>query len=298
MKVLTEKYPKGTLKYQKTDGRYIDNYLYDNLKLMAGQIVKDMTFLGVIFSSTLEVGTGKSVFATQIGEVWAELIKEMHGKECPFTTNNVVWRAKELIDRSFDVPKYSMILLDEWEDAHYWSELGITLRTFFRKCRQQNLFILMIIPNFFQLPMSYAIGRSIFAIDVYFGKGFSRGNFKFYGFKSKRRLFLNGKKFHNYNAQASDFDGRFFDGYGVPREDYIKAKALDLEKWETEDKKAKSPEDIWAGFIKLYAPIFKKDYNIPHKAWSDPRKKDRSTISHILSGKNRGNEGVLPVMGD
>ena len=59
MKILEDKYPKGSLKGQKSAGRYIDGYLYKNLEVMADAIVNDMTFMGVIFSSTFEVGTGK-----------------------------------------------------------------------------------------------------------------------------------------------------------------------------------------------------------------------------------------------
>jgi len=235
MKILTDKYPKGTLSGQQSDGRYINDYYYQNLEVLAKTITKDMTFLSVIWSSTLEVGTGKSVFATQMGEAWSYLMKKHHGLDIPFTCNNIVWRPKELIKRAFEVPKYSMILLDEWEDSHYWSELGMTLRAFFRKCRQLNLFIVIIIPNIFQLPMNYATGRSIFGIDVRFENGFERGNFRFYNFNAKRNLYIQGKKIHNFNAQKPTFSGRFTDGYGVPEKEYRKAKALDLEKWEVEE---------------------------------------------------------------
>ena len=206
MKVLEEKYPKGTWKYQKTDGRYIDGLLYKNLELLATKIVKDMTFLGIGFSSTLEVGTGKSVLFTQIGEVWSDLMKKIHNIDVPFAQKNVVFRPEELIERSFQVPQYSCILLDEWEDAHYWSGLGMTLRKFFRKCRQLNLLILIIIPNFFQLPLGYAISRSIFAIDVKFDDELERGGYDFYGFKAKKKLYIKGRKYHDYGVQFPDFN--------------------------------------------------------------------------------------------
>ena len=240
MKILKEKYPKGSFKGQISDGKYIEGYLYENLKLLAKSIVNDMTFLGFIFSSTLEVGTGKSVFATQIGEAWAEIMKVMHNIDVPFSINNVVWRPKELIEKSFKVPKYSYILLDEWEDNHYWSELGMTLRQFFRKCRQLNLFIMCIIPNWFELPKGYAISRSIFAIDVRFEDGFKRGFFRFYDFASKRKLYIKGKKEHNYNVARSSFAGKFTDGYGVPRQEYLDAKKQDLVKYEGEDEEGGS----------------------------------------------------------
>ena len=74
MKYCVEKYPMGSFKGQKSPGKYMDGWLYQNLELLATKIVKDMTFLGVIYSSTLEVGTGKSVLATQIGEAWSDVM--------------------------------------------------------------------------------------------------------------------------------------------------------------------------------------------------------------------------------
>lgn len=244
MKILEEKYPMGSFKLQKTPGRYTDEYLYNNLKILAKKIANDMTFLGIGFSSTLEVGTGKSVMFTQIGEIWTHLVNEIHGTKLTFTQDNIVWRPKALIERCFDVPKYSCILVDEWEDSHYWSELGMTLRQFFRKCRQLNLFILIIIPNFFQLPMNYALGRSVFAIDVKFEGDFNRGYFDFYNFEKKRDLYIRGKKTHNYRIVKPSFQGRFTDGYGIPEKDYRDAKLKDLEQIDGDEVKSAKPETI------------------------------------------------------
>jgi len=242
MKILEEKYPKGTLKGQKTDGRYVDETLYENIKFLSKAILKDMTFLTVVFSSTLEVGAGKSVFASQLGEVWTHLMKQLHGIEVPFDIKHCVFRPKDLIKRSFEVPKYSYIWLDEWEDSHYWSELGMTLRQFFRKCRQLNLFLVLIIPNFFQLPINYAISRSVCAIDVYFEDGFERGYFKFYNFDRKKDLYLNGKKTQNYMVTRPNFSGRFLDGYAVDEKEYRRVKLRDLAEAEAEEDK--SPKQI------------------------------------------------------
>lgn len=228
MKILEDKYPKGTIPGQQTDGRYIDATLYSNLEVLAKKITDDMTFLGFIYSSTLEVGTGKSVLASQLGEAWTFLVNKIHKQDIPFSMNNCVFKPKDLIERSFKVPKYSMIWLDEWEDAHYWSELGITLRQFFRKCRQLNLFMICIIPNFFQLPINYAISRSVFAIDVKFEQGFQRGFFQFYNFDRKKELYIKGKKTQNYGTVRPNFIGRFTNGYAVNEQEYRAAKMRDM----------------------------------------------------------------------
>jgi len=229
MRLFEDRYPKGTFKNQQKAGRYFDGILYENLRTYAKNIVKDMTFLGFISSSTLEVGTGKSVFVQQVAEAWEHLLLAEHGIVRPLDIKGVVFKPEDLIDVSKTLPPYSVIILDEWEDSHYWSKLGITLRQFFRKCRQLNLFMLCIIPNFFELPRGYAISRSAFFIDVYFGEDFQRGLFKFYGFPTKKRLFHKGKKEMDYGVVREDFRGEFTDGYVVGRAEYMEKKRKDLE---------------------------------------------------------------------
>lgn len=232
MRLFPNRYPKGTIPLQREAGRYFDTDLYENLRTYAKNIVKDMTFLGFVSSSTLEVGTGKSVFVQQMGEAWENLLLEEHGIERPLELRGIVFKPEDLIDEALKLPKYSCIILDEWEDAHYWSKLGMTLRQFFRKCRQLNLFMICIIPNFFELPLGYAVSRSAFFIDVYFGDNFERGFFKFYNFPTKKMMFLKGKKTQDYNVVYPNFKGEFRDGYVVPKQDYLDKKRKDLEEKE------------------------------------------------------------------
>lgn len=266
-----EKYPMGSLKRQKTPGRYMDGALHENLKILAKSIVRDMTFLGILYSSTLEVGTGKSVLAQQIAEAYTEQVNIIHkdklAEPITFTTKNIVFRPKDLMERAFQVPKYSCILLDEWEDAHYWSELGTTFRQFFRKCRQLNLFILCIIPNFFQLPMGYAISRSVFAVDVRFAGEFERGYFSFYNFNRKKDLYIRGKKTYNYGVCQPNFSGRFLDGYAVGEEAYREAKYKDMLEAE-EDAETKQPT-ITQLKQEMFKTIAKHLPDIPTDKWSE-----------------------------
>ena len=235
----------GSWKGQKTPGRFMDGWLYKNLDMLSDKIVEDMTFLGIIYSSTLEVGTGKSVLATQIGEAWTELINKKYGKNIPYSVeNNVVWKPKDLIEKAKKIPPYSFILLDEWEDNSYWSELGVSLRQFFRKCRQMNLFMICIIPNWFQLPLSYAVSRSIFAIDVRFDDKLDRGNFAFYNFPTKRMLYINGKRQHNYKVCKPTFMGKFPDGYGVEEKEYRRLKREDMDEYDKNNPVKKNKQQI------------------------------------------------------
>ena len=63
--------------------------------------------------------------------------------------------------------------------------------------------MIIIIPNFFQLPMSYAISRSVFLIDVKFVGEFDRGYFSFYNFNKKKNLYIRGKKAQDYDLTTA-----------------------------------------------------------------------------------------------
>lgn len=275
MKILLDKYPYKSYKGQRSAGKFMDGYLHSNLEVLAKRIVDDMTFMSVIFSSTLEVGTGKSVLATQIGEAWTEIMKNMHNIDVPFTTKNIVWKPKDLIKRAFEVPKYSCIVLDEWEDQTYWSQLGVSLRQFFRKCRQLNLFMVVIIPNWFQLNLSYAISRSVFAIDVKFEKDFQRGYFSFYSFAAKRNLYIKGKKEHNYNVIRPTFNGQFVDGYGVDEQEYRTLKMKDMMEYDDED--SKPPVEIKVKLF-FFEKLHKK-LNWSSKEWAEMLELTQRTIN-------------------
>lgn len=244
MKYCLDKYPMGSFRKQKSAGRFMNDTYYENIKLIAKNVTKDLSILGVCSSSTLEVGAGKSVFLQQTGEAYTEMVNDYHKLNLTFTGKNIVFNSKDLIERAFELPRFSCIILDEWEDANYWSELGKSLRQFFRKCRQLNLFILIIIPNFFQLPMSYAISRSLFFVDVQFRGEFDRGYFSFYNFDRKRQLYIHGKKTQDYKCVQPNFTGRFPNGYAIDDTEYRKMKYLDMLKYDQEEKTKVTLKDI------------------------------------------------------
>jgi len=64
-------------------------------------------------------------------------------------------------------------------------------------CRQKNLFLVIIAPQFHRLTAPVALDRTTFALRTYFAKGTNkRGEFCFYGTKSKAALYEFSKKFH------------------------------------------------------------------------------------------------------
>ena len=50
--------------------------------------------------------------------------------------------------------------------------------------------MILILPDFFELPLNIAITRSNALLDVTYRQGFERGTFKFYGWDKKKLLYL------------------------------------------------------------------------------------------------------------
>jgi len=130
--------------------------------------------------------------------------------------------------------------------------------------------MICIIPNWFQLPLSYAVSRSMFAIDVRFTDKLERGLFAFYNFPAKRILYIAGKRGHNYRVVKPTFMGKFTDGYGVDEQEYRYRKRKDMEEYEKENpvKKTKSmiEKDLQ---IKLLKQFRKNMPNLSTKELAD-----------------------------
>jgi len=229
VKVCEKEFPKGSFPNQKSDGYYMDGYLNENSNILCKRIVDDMQFV-ILVSGHGTVRNGKSTFAQQYGFYLTSKVNETHKLNNTFDLNNIVFRGEDLIETAFKLKPYSVLVLDEGDDLTdaYWSKLSRNLRRFFRKCGQLNLFIVLLIPDFFELPRTYAVTRSNCLIDVFFYKDFRRGYFDFYNLPSKRKLYVKGKKWGDYTAQKSLFQGRFSNVYTIDKEAYNKKKYLDL----------------------------------------------------------------------
>jgi len=265
MKFLEKEFPKGSFPKQQTDGAYINQTLADNLNVYAKQIVKDMHFL-IIISGNDAVGNGKSTLATHVGAYLTNKINELHGINNTFTSSNVALRAKDLVKQSFDNPQYSVNVLDEGDDltTHGMKQSAVELKRYFRKCRQLNQILILILPSFFELPKFYALARSHSLINVKFHGEFERGSFDFYGPKSKKKLYLKGKREWDYDAASPDFYGSFFSTYtffpGLNDEiaAYKKKKYTDMIDDADEDHTQLSPIQVER---MLKAKLFKQVYN-------------------------------------
>jgi len=241
VKVCIPDYPAGSFKGQKTPGFYMDGALSENLDIYARKISDDMQFLGICSSSTFEVRTGKSTLIQQIGSYYTDRVNFHNKTKITFNEKNIVFRSEDLIKRANELPKHSILILDEGDDLteHHSSKIARELKRFFRKSGQLNLFIMLILPNFFELPKNYAISRSNFLINVKFFGEFSRGYFEFYSFNQKKWLYIRGKKNEDWSVASPSFKGRFIGLYTIDEALYRKMKDEDLKNQDEATKERK-----------------------------------------------------------
>jgi len=240
--------------YQKaeitvTKQRFLMNRLLkQQLDIMINAALNDFDSL-MIVDGQIE-GSGKSVLAQQMGFYLANTVGSK------FSVKNIVFTPKEFKAAVLNADKYTVIIWDEaYKGANKFrimSSINQSIMSLLQQIRQRNLFIILVLPYFFDLTSYVAIPRSWFLIHVYlktqidiydqeaqidFNKSvFERGHFRFYSRKAKKTLYFRGKKEYNYNAGRGDFIGNFPNHYTVDEAAYKEKKAnIDMDESEIDE---------------------------------------------------------------
>ena len=188
------------------------------LKVRKRVLTKDRDFV-VVYDG--EEGVGKSVLAMQHAKIL----------DPDFNINRVVFTADDFIKTIKDpnIKKGSAIVLDEaFSSANSRSsltEVNKSMIAVATEMRQKNLFILMVLPSFFDLDRYFAIWRCRALFHLYFTPEEDR-RYILFTKDQKKLLYLYGKKFYNYSKPHSSFPPfNFPNHYVVDEEDYRKKKA-------------------------------------------------------------------------
>lgn len=203
---------------------YLDGYLKTNLDTAKKVIKKDWDMMFII--DGLE-GAGKSVLAQHVAKYL----------DPSLTLDRIVFTPKEFRDAVLKAEKYQVIIYDECflglSSRQSMSLINKALIGLLAQIRQKNLFIVMVLPCFFELDRYAAIWRSRALLHVYCGKDFERGYFSFFNSQRKKDLYMKGKKFYEYIVPPN-FRGRFTKGYCVDDEAY-RQKKLDTMSMDEEE---------------------------------------------------------------
>lgn len=226
--------------YELPDGKkfYIDEYLSRNLMLFVNKIKKDMDFV-IVVAGTGQVRVGKSVLAQQIGAFLTnEVSKQL---KIPYSFNcadNFAFTGRELIEKAKKLgakQAYGGVIIydeagGELQSMKRWTPETRALIDFFRECGQLNLFVVLVLPDFFDLPKGIAVARTRALINVKFDDNLDRGLFSCYNWYQKKLLYLKGKKLLDYSSAKPNFHGRFTNKYTVDEQEYRKYKQESLKR--------------------------------------------------------------------
>jgi len=108
---------------------------------------------------------------------------------------------------------------------------------FFAECGSKNLFILIVLPEFFDLPKGITITQSLFLVNCKFRNNFSRGFADFFNHKQKKYLYIKGKKWLDYSAVKPSFQMTFTKYFPLNMQEYEKLKQSELERVREERKR-------------------------------------------------------------
>lgn len=236
--------------FPETNGFYLEDRLKAEIDVLLKNIKNDWDFT-ILITGNGEVRVGKSMLAMQIGAYWTYQIEKLYGIKNPFNAkDNFVWNGADLITKGNDLGinhKYSCLVFDE---AGNDLEGKKTLRKntqdtldFYRECGQYNLLNILVIPDFFDLPTGIALTRAIMLLDVNYyvdEEGmFNRGYIKFYSRRTKKKLWIYGRKERNYDAVFNDFgknQARFYPYWVIDEDEYREKKQDAMKKREATKK--------------------------------------------------------------
>ncbi len=194
---------------------FVDNIAKDNLDEVRYRVLeKDFDFVTIIDGRE---GSGKSVLAQQLGAYL----------DPNFSLDNIVFTSERFIAKIKDpkVKKGSCIVLDEAFNAinsrASMSEVNRSMGAVATEMRQKNLFIIIVLPSFFDLDKQFAIHRASSLIHVYLKDNVDRGQYLIFPRSKKLYLYLNGKKTYNYSKPKSPYPPcRFPNRYTVDEYEY------------------------------------------------------------------------------
>ncbi len=152
-----------------------------------------------------------------------------------FHVGRICFNGEEFVKRVTEAKQYSAVLYDEARSGlnarRSMSQMNLLLTNLLSKIRQKNLFIIMVLPSFFDMDKNIALWRSMALCHVYekYNKKtceLERGYFSWYNRAQKKYIFLAGKKFYSYKGDIS-FHGSFRKYYPVDEEKYRARKTAD-----------------------------------------------------------------------
>jgi hypothetical protein len=221
-------------------------------------------------------GSGKSVFGMQLAKKF----------DPNFSLERVCFTPTEFTRAIIRAKKGQCVVFDEaftgLSSRGSLTEVNKLLVSLMMEMRQKNLFVIIIMPTFFLLDKYVALWRARGLFHIY-TKNRKRGYWMYFNRKTKKLLYLLGKKFYDYSKPKSNIRGRFFNKYIINEEEYrIKKKeAMQNKSRATRAQVFKAQRDTL--FYALSDRFKLNNAQIMRLCARYGFKIDRSTISEILT---------------
>lgn len=252
-----------------------------------------------IFVGSGDPGSGKSVFMMQVCKLY----------DPSFNVDSIFFNGEELLKKLTDpaTPKYSAFLYDEAREGlnarNSMSRINKILTDAFAEIRQKNLFIGIVLPDFFDLDANIAHRRSRFLYHIYEQPNpsakdgedpFQRGYVRFFNKPDKTKLFILGKKFHDmYATQPSMKPFLFLNQYVVDEEEYRRRKLNALRTNRRLEEFIESNSERKEYVKKVFLRLLQEFPGRPQTFWGRILHVEQKTISRYLIEMKK--EGVLPT---
>jgi len=215
-------------KYSVELGFSFDKWLGSNLELWRNAVMNQDIDCFVIIDG--KEGSGKSVFGLQVAHF---LDKDRHIDQ----EKQVCFTPEEVKHAITTLPKHKAIVYDEAKRGlnrrRSTENTNIELTELFAECRQNNLFLVVILPAFHDLDMNVAVFRSRVLIHVYYKWNLDdrenplvRGYARFYNEEAKKYIYCNKaiRQQYKHPRHKDSFDFRFPHHYVVDEARYRERK--------------------------------------------------------------------------
>lgn len=235
-------------KYSVELGFSFDRWLGSNLELWRNAVIHQDIDCFILVDG--KEGSGKSVHALQIAH-FLDIERRIDlEKQVCFTPEEV----KQAITT---LPKFKAIVYDEAKRGlnrrRSTENTNLELTELFAECRQNNLFLVVVLPAFHDLDMNVAVFRSRVLIHVYYKWDLSnrdqplvRGFARFYNEEAKKYIYCNKAMRQQYKhpRHKDSFDYRFPHHYVVDEPQYREMKRKAVEDY---NKQAKPKKPVCSG---------------------------------------------------
>lgn len=192
-------------------------------------------------------GGGKSVLAQHVA-AFLDITRRIDQEQIVFTP-------EQFTEKVLNSEKGKAIIWDEARGGlnrrKSMDDVNIQITDMLAEIRQRNLFIIIVMPSFYDMDMNVAVWRSRALIHIWYDwesgdarKPLRRGFFRFYNEEGKKKLYtdkLTRMRYAYPYLKNHCFDATFPNHYCVDEEEYRKRKADALRSYSKKNDPYKCP---------------------------------------------------------